>query len=323
MKAGLAIGLVVITLGVMPAWATSSARISLKETAIVTERQTVLGDIAAIQAGDADTVERLAAIPIAMAPKPGYSDRITREEVKRCVRARVPAMRDMLTWEGAAAVTVETSGTVVEGGRLRALALQEVTRALSPRYERVEAHAAPLADVMVMPGAATLKARPVDVTHGITHSVPVWIDIFVDGTFARAVDVPVEVEATATVRVARTDLMIDHMPQPTDFETRRVDVARLGSDVVMAGKDLAGMRIRRPVRAGAVLVSEDLQERPAVVRGEMVTLRLAANAVRVESRAIALGEGAVGDSVWVRRESSGASLRTQVVGPGTVEVIAQ
>jgi flagella basal body P-ring formation protein FlgA len=316
----LALALMLGLCAMSAAWAAGPARIALKESAIVTTRQTTLGDIAAIQAGDPETVQRLAAIPIAIAPLPGYTERLTREEVKRRVRARVPVMRDMLTWEGAAAVSVETSGTVVAGERLRRLAVGHATEALGRRFEHVEAHAAPLGDVMVVPGNASLRPREIDTAHGVARQIPVWIDIFVEGVFARAVAVPVDIEAFDTVRVARADLAADHVPQATDFETRRVDVARLGSDAVPAASGLAGKRITRAVKSGAVLVAADVQVRPAVARGETVTLRFLDEALLLEARAIALGEAAVGDAVWVKRESSGAPLRAQVVAPGTVEV---
>lgn len=73
----------------------------------------------------------------------------------------------------------------------------------------------------------------------------------------------------------------------------------------------------RPARSVPVAVEVDL--RPAVARGESVALHASAAALRIQASATALGDAAVGETVWVKREG-GEALRATVVGRGVVEV---
>jgi flagella basal body P-ring formation protein FlgA len=40
----------------------------------------------------------------------------------------------------------------------------------------------------------------------------------------------------------------------------------------------------------------------------------------LQARVTVLGDGAIGESVWIRREPAGEALRAHVVAPGIVEV---
>jgi hypothetical protein len=183
------------------AYAAAPARIALKSEAVVTERQVRLGAIATIESSDLATVERLVAMPVAMAPRPGYTDRLTREEIKRRLRTVTPGIRSPLAWEGADAVRIELGTSLVEGERLRAMAVEHARAAFEPRFAGLDVAAVEnVADVAVPPGALTLRPRvlPAD---ALARRMPVWIDVFVDNVFFRAVAVAVQVEAFAPALV--------------------------------------------------------------------------------------------------------------------------
>ena len=303
--------------------AAAPARIALKSEAVVTERQVRLGAIATIESSDLATVERLVAMPVAMAPRPGYTDRLTREEIKRRLRTVTPGIRSPLAWEGADAVRIELGTSLVEGERLRAMAVEHARAAFEPRFAGLDVAAVEnVADVAVPPGALTLRPRalPAD---ALARRMPVWIDVFVDNVFFRAVAVAVQVEAFAPALVARVPLAAGREVKAGDFEARRVDHAALGPGAIGVDAPLEGLRLKRPLRANAVLLGADLQARPAVARGTPVTLQVKTHTVRLEVRATALADASVGDDIWVKREPAGESLRAHVVAPGIVEVASK
>ncbi|HET7400187.1 MAG TPA: flagellar basal body P-ring formation chaperone FlgA, partial [Usitatibacter sp.] len=169
-------------------------------------------------------------------------------------------------------------------------------------------------------GDVEMRVRPFG--EGVVRSRELaWVDVYVNGAFRRAVSVPLRVSAFAQVRVARTDLAGDRELRAGDFEMRRVDVAKLGGEP--APPEAADRRLRRALRQGTVLMAGDLEARPAVARGEVVTLRFDSPMVRIETRVVALSDAAVGQPLWVRREAGGESLRARVVSPGNVEVASQ
>jgi flagellar basal body P-ring formation protein FlgA len=302
------------------AQAAAPARIVLKSEAVVTERQVRLGALATIESSELATVERLVAMPVAMAPRPGYTERITREELKRRLRTVTPGIRSPLAWEGADAVRIELATSLVEGDRLRAMAIEHARSAFAPRFAAVDVAALEnVADVAVPPGALTLRPRVLQ-PEALARRVPVWIDVFVDNVFLRAVAVAVQVEAFAPALVARAPLAAGREVKAADFEARRVDYAALGAPAIDTGTALDGLRLKRAMRAHAVLLAADLEPRPAVARGAPVTLQMTTQSVRLEVRATALADAAVGENIWVKREPAGESLRAHVVAPGIVEI---
>jgi flagella basal body P-ring formation protein FlgA len=305
------------------AQAGAPARIVLKGDAVVTERQVRLGALATIESADLATVERLVAMPVAMAPRPGYAKRLTRDELKRRLRTVTPGIRSPLAWEGADAVRIELATSLVEGDRLRAMAVEHARSAFAPRFADIDVVALEnVADVAVPPGALTLRPRMMQ-PDALARRVPVWIDVLVDNVFFRAVTVAVQVEAYAPALVARAGLPAGREVKGADFEARRVDYAMLGSGVIETNAPLEGLRLKRALRANAVLLAADLQPRPAVARGEPVTLQVSTKTVRLEVRATALADASVGEDIWVKREPAGESLRAHVVAPGIVEVASK
>ena len=319
MRAGCILALLAV-LAMPQAHAAGEARIALAPDAVVSERQVVLGAIAAIECEDAALAKTLQRLVVANAPRPGAIERLTRETLDNRVRALVPALHGPVQWEGATAVNVRTALAAYQGERLRAAAVEHVARALQGRYERFETRAGEVNDLSLPAGEVTLRPRPLALTGRLANRLPVWIDIHVDGVFHRSVVVPVEIAAYAPVLVAREDLAPGRDLLARDFETRIVDVTRLTGEPITPGAALVTMRSRKTLHAGDALVREALEARPAVTRGENVTLQIHAASMQLEATAVALADARVGDLVWIKRDMAGESLRARVVAPGIVEV---
>lgn len=76
----------------------------------------------------------------------------------------------------------------------------------------------------------------------------------------------------------------------------------------------------RDLPAGKVLMSEDLQEKPLILKGSKVRLVLTSGPVQVELTAQAEEHGWLGDRITVTNLSSNRPLAATVTGPGMVEV---
>jgi len=297
--------------------AQDAVHVTLQPRATVAGPRLALGDVARIEA-PAEVSSQLAAVALARAPLPGYSKHLSQAEVRRMVRAQAPQIEPHIRWDGAKAVDVALASNALDAARIEQVALEQVRAALGKRFDAVTVELAePVAALELPRGEVVMQVRPL--AEGAVRARELaWVDVYVDRAFQRAVAVPLRIAAFAQVRVARTDLAEGRELRAADFETRRVDVARLGEEP--APRDAADRRLRRGVRQGAVLMAADLEARPAVARGELVTLRLDSPMVHIETRAVALSDAAVGQPLWVRREAGGESLRARVVSPGNVEV---
>jgi flagella basal body P-ring formation protein FlgA len=300
-----------------------AARVALRASALVSRPDVTLGAVATLEGSDAIT-SALEGLVVARAPRAGYTEHLSMAELQRAVRTRYPEWGGRIAWSGAPAVDVEVVVQRVTGERLQRAAEDQARQALAGRYESVTVQAVEVVPELTVPaGEVRLAPRPLPLDRAPANRELVWIDVFVDGAMQRAVAVPVRVDAYASARVARVDLAAGAELRAEDFETTPVDAAHANGRLASPTAPLAGERLRRSLHRGAPLLAADVEDRPAVSRGEAVTLHLDDAAVHLEARVTALSDAAVGQSLWVRRGASGQPLRARVVSPGNVEVASQ
>lgn len=107
-------------------------------------------------------------------------------------------------------------------------------------------------------------------------------------------------------------------PEAAHYELR--DVMALGCEPIASPEALAGMRARARIPAGAVLCTESIQLRPAVGRGEQVTVVATSGPVTITGRAVAQQDGSIGEVLRVKSSSSGEIYTAAVTGEREVTV---
>jgi flagella basal body P-ring formation protein FlgA len=88
---------------------------------------------------------------------------------------------------------------------------------------------------------------------------------------------------------------------------------------ISAGK-AEGKMLRHGLAAGAEIHSSDLEDPPAIRRGDLVTVIYRAGPVQVKLSARALTDGALGEVISLRNETSGKTIQARVVGPLLAEL---
>lgn len=292
----------------------------LKTRALVHERQYALGDIAQVTGGDADAVSRLNSVRLGKSPRLGYTEQLSLEEIRRQVRMQFAGLDEQVAWEGGKAVGIETAAVPYDGRRIVEAAVDHLRRALSQRYERVEIQAAEAAPFLQLPmGEISLRPRDIAPAKLQRSRVAVWVDLALDGEFYRSVIVPLRLEIPAPAMVARKGLLSGQVAAPEDFERKQLDLAALGAEAA-APETAFGRRLKRPLAAGEVLLQTSLEEPFAVSTGDVVTLQLRNGAVQIETQALALSTGSVGQIVKIRPGTSDAVIPAEVVSPGIVKL---
>jgi flagella basal body P-ring formation protein FlgA len=294
--------------------------VTLKTRALVHERLYALGDVADVAGGDADVVRRLKAVRLGKSPRLGYTEQLTSEEIRRLVRMQFAGPDEQLLWEGGKAVAIETAAVPYDGRRIVETAVDHLRNALSQRYERVEIHPVEAAPFIRLPaGEVSLKPRELAPAKPQMNRVAVWVDIALDGEFYRSVIVPLRLEIPGPAMAARRALPPGHVAMPEDFEWKQLDLAALGAEAA-APETAFGRRLKRPLAAGEVLLQASLEESFAVSTGDVVTLQWRNGAVQIESQALALSAGAVGQIVKIKPGASDAVVLAEVVSPGVVKL---
>ena len=150
---------------------------------------------------------------------------------------------------------------------------------------------------------------PVEVYYGnhVEHTFIVSLRIRTYGRVVRAADNIEKGEAGERITV------IDEM----------VETTTLPDDFIADSQNLVGMRTKRMLRKGAVLVESMFESIPLINQGDAITLLVRNNNVVIKARAVACEDGASGDVVMVEKVGSRERLKASVLDKFTVELIAQ
>lgn len=279
-----------------------------------------LGDVARVRGDDADTARAAESLSLGAAPRFGEELRLDRHHMARWLQRNAPAL-GQVHWAGAEAVRIVRAGQALPEAEVCAAAEQAVLAAMAPTGERPTIRAECGTDAWTVP-VGRIELRPRNLAEGQwpARRQPVFIDVWVDGQFARTTTVSVRVEAVGTAWVARRDMHAMQPLAPESLELREVDLAGLPAAPWPASTSPASGRLRRALRSGQVLTAGHVESIPDVSRGQRVRLVSRSGLIAMEASGEALQDGRQGDMVLVRLTSTGAPLATRVVGSNQVEL---
>lgn len=117
--------------------------------------------------------------------------------------------------------------------------------------------------------------------------------------------------------VARQPLTQGSTFDPAQLEARRVDLFR-DRDVLPAAVGDRSYAMARSVNAGRLLTWRDVARRPLVRKGSVVEVSAAEGQLQITMKALAMENGAQGDTVTIRNPQSRKDFAAQVVAENRV-----
>lgn len=132
--------------------------------------------------------------------------------------------------------------------------------------------------------------------------------------------VPVTIGVYGEVLVVNRGVKKGDILTTDDLTYRRIDVAAAGHGVINEVKRAEGMALKRPLKAGEILLQSHLIKPKIVHKGQTVVLTSGSRFLSVETEGIALVSGHMGQQIRVRNHSSNRVVSAQVVAPGRVSV---
>ena len=106
----------------------------------------------------------------------------------------------------------------------------------------------------------------------------------------------------------------------SDITIARIEKRRVPGSTVIDTHEVIDMAAKRPLRAGEVIATADVEQPRIILRGDLVTLQYSRPGLMLSARGRALGDGAKGDIVSVLNEQSRRVIQGVVTGPGLVAV---
>jgi flagella basal body P-ring formation protein FlgA len=238
-----------------------SVRIELRPEVEVKGPQVLLGEIAVLGTLDLPLLERLMSLPLGPAPRAGTGVRLERIHLLRWIRARTGLAPEQIAWVGPEAAVVRAAVGRVSGEELARAATVALREELDVDGVRatVGQPAVPN-DQNVPAGEVELRARPVPRAALLTGRPSVWVDVWVDGRFARTV--PVAFDLTL-------DRAVPEAAGPR-VAVRPVAPPRVGAGLAVARGSTASLR----AVVGRIAVESRVEVLEDGKPGQLVRVRL-------------------------------------------------
>lgn len=143
--------------------------------------------------------------------------------------------------------------------------------------------------------------------------------VLADGVAAAESTLVLRAALWRDVWVAREPLISGATFDPTVLDTRRVDLLR-ERDALPAIVGDRSYSLARAVNAGRVLTWRDITRRPLVRKGNLVEVSAGDGQLLITMKAVAMENGAEGDTVTVRNPVSRKDFAAMVVDENRVQV---
>lgn len=140
------------------------------------------------------------------------------------------------------------------------------------------------------------------------------------GTAQWKLFVPVKVKILAPIALAHGSHPAGHRLTQTDVRWEEHDVAGLRGAYQAGRRTPVGQVLRQPVNDGQILRPNMVRAARVVRRGQQVTLAVSNGAMTIRMTGTALADGALGDRIRAKNQSSGRIVEGIVRRGGLLEV---
>ncbi len=132
--------------------------------------------------------------------------------------------------------------------------------------------------------------------------------------------IPFRAQVMQQVLVASTPLSSKTIISATNSKLVKRNILSLNQGYITDPNSVIGMQTTSPLRAGSIIRKQQLVEKIAVHKGDLITIRSSNNGVQVSTQGIAEHQAAVGDRLKVKNASSKKIVEGIVVASNVVEV---
>ncbi|GAM09674.1 flagellar basal body P-ring biosynthesis protein FlgA [Geobacter sp. OR-1] len=151
-------------------------------------------------------------------------------------------------------------------------------------------------------------------------NVNLAVIVRVDNRVMKNIPVRVDVEAMTDMVVTTRQMEKGEIIGAGDVVIQKRDLASSGNKICRNVNDVVGKRLKSSLRGNVALKSDQLEKLPLVKSGQLVTILLENELIRVTATGRSKGPGAAGDLVMVQNLASQKDIQARVVDSSTVRV---
>ena len=278
-----------------------------------------LGDIADISSGDLAVVESLHRISLGYSPEVGIVRQITRDKISLAIAA-AGFSDSAVEIKSQPIIVVRRQSQTVDLNEVRKVVEQVVLTPLNARQISAQLIKLDLPSrIEVRTGSIGIKGS-IGSLKNVFNPFPVSIEVLVDGRIARRLNVTAQVEASAAVVVANSDLSEKNRIRSADVRIETVRLDRDLSTYIFELSKLRGVVLTRTIANGQAITTDGLVPDLVVKPGDVVKIVADSGRFNISLIGEARASGHVGDRIQVKNLQSGTMLQAIVVDEGIVKV---
>jgi flagella basal body P-ring formation protein FlgA len=142
----------------------------------------------------------------------------------------------------------------------------------------------------------------------------------VDGKVRENIPLRIEVEALSDMVVTTRQIEQGEVIGPSDVTVKKRDLATSGGKICRNPADVVGKRLKSALRGNMPVRSDQLEKIPLVKNGQVVTILLENDLIRLTATGRSKGTGAAGDTIIVQNSTSQKDIPAKIVDGSTVRV---
>jgi len=296
------------------------AVIILKHTVSMTSNRVMLKDIADVEISDESVKTKLSNIYIMKSPRIGYVNNINVQQIKRIIARDIRVRSVSVVFSGADKVLIRSKGKEYEYKKLKELAGVALIKELGSDHREIKYSFSMTPEKINLPfGDLRFKTR--FNSKIIRKKMCVWVDVYRKNSLYRSIPVWINLAVFESIYVASHFIERHSIVSDSDFVVLRKDIANLSGRYFSAGSFRHELLLKKTIRAGEALRSDNVKIVPAIIAGVVLDVTANEGAVSIKVKGVARKDAELGEVINVKSLQGGSILKTKVIGKQLVEVI--
>jgi len=296
-----------------------STTITIRERSTINEKMIHLGKISDIMGEDHGLNHRLESIVIGRSPLPGKSRFIDRDYIKvRIKQNKIDPSKVEIRYPER--ILICRDYLRVSKSEIREIMIDYIYKNIPWNKESVNIKTIKVPSDLILPkGNITYKVTPLKYW-GFLGRTSMPVIFKVNKTFHKKVWVTVEIEVFADVVVSTVPIGKYRIVSREDIHMGKRNLSSLPRNIITRLDEVIGKRTKRAIDANFAMTADILDMPPVVRRGDMVTLTVETEILKITTPGEARENGIKGEIIKVLNIASKKEVYGRVLDSNTVKV---
>ena len=285
----------------------AQTKIILREKAIVPGPGVLLGEIAEIEGGTPEFIEKLGSINLSLAPPPTQAIAISNQFIEfKLKENRIEKTETVIT--GVTKVLVYLDTVIINGVKISEIVREYLLNYLTANdtEHTIEFLRLP-APRPVAKRDLSIEVRPLTIGR-MKGSFNIQVGIYNGDKLSQSIPVPVRVRTFEKMVVASHPLPIGTVITVEDIKIITAESTMFNNNIIKDMFLALGKETKRQVKADQPLWIENLATPKLIKRGDPITIEVTKGGITILCKGIAKQDGRLGDTIQVSRINERAIL---------------